>query len=87
MWVMTPNEEIVNIARARRVVLQIEPDGYTATVIACFDDGECALLARVSQPGDQDYSISTARAYYRSIQQSLRNGEAFCNLCSHGQAT
>ncbi len=87
MWIVTTNEELVNIARARRVVLQIESDGCTAIVMACFEDGECSVLARVSQPDDQDYVISTARAYYRSIQQSLRGGESFCNLCSHGEAT
>ena len=81
MWVLTTDNELVNIAQARKIVIEAEPSGkpHTVVVSAYFAGGDTAVLARAHQPNARD-ARSMAAACLKAIDESLRDGEGFCDL-------
>ena len=92
MWIMTTGNELVNIAGARRIVVEPDATGDTMRVVAYFGDPitvppASLTLAETTQRGDREYATTVANAYYRAIQEALRDGDPYCNLCDYGAAT
>ena len=88
MWVVTTDNHLVNIAAARKIVIETDDNSDTAAIVAYFGDAEAPVtLAEATQRGDPNYAATVARAYYKAIQEALRDGEPFCNLCTRGEPT
>ena len=80
MWVLTTENELVNIGEARKIAVQIEPSDkpYTVVLLAQYPDGATVVLARAHQR-DERYARSMAGACLRAIDEALRDGEHFCD--------
>jgi hypothetical protein len=81
MWILTTENELVNITQAQKIVIEAEPSGkpHTMVVLAYFVGGDRFVLARAHQP-NQRYARSMAAACLKAIDESLRDGEGFCDL-------
>lgn len=83
MWVLTTENELVNVGEARKIVIEAEPSArpHTVVVSAYYPEGAALVLARAHQP-DERYARSMAAACLRAIDEALRDGEGFCDLSS-----
>ena len=81
MWILTTENELVNIEEARKIVIEAEPSDkpYTVVVLAYYAGGDKIVLARAHQR-DERYARSMAAACLNAIDESLRDGEGFCDL-------
>jgi L-fucose mutarotase/ribose pyranase (RbsD/FucU family) len=84
MWIVTTDNQTVNIAEARRLVVEAWASPEKVSVVAYYGSGDSIVLAEAHQP-DAAYARALADAYYKAIQNALCDGESFCDLNDHSE--
>jgi hypothetical protein len=82
MWVQTTTGQMVNIAEARVVTMEASFDHgerEAMQIVARYGNGETIILALCLD--DSRTLVDTqAKAMYKAVVESLRDGEHFCDL-------
>ena len=82
MWIVTTDNQTVNVSGARRIVVEAPASPERVSVVAYYGDGESIVLAEAHQP-DAAYARALADAYYKAVQNALCDGDGFCDLNDH----